>query len=173
MNPTDRRPAGFTLVEVIAATAIMAVLTTSSFALVRTAHDAWRRHRDDSQQRREAIGALQHIVRRVRQASQVTAISTAADMSGFITLQMGDGTTAMWDHDGATSQVMYGTVTPNNILAEGVAQMNFIALTANGLALTTDPTRIHAVRCLATYTLNRPAGPVTETVSCLAWLRAW
>src|SRR5215211_3237182 len=115
MNRTNQRRTGFTLVEMIAATAIMAMLTTSSFALVRTANDAWRRHQGDSQQRREAIAALQHVVRRVRQANQVTAISTAADMSGFITLQMADGTAALWDHDGATGQVLYGTVTPNNL----------------------------------------------------------
>jgi len=173
MNRTNHRRAGFTLVEMIAATAIMALLTTSSFALVRTANDAWRRHQGDSQQRREAIAALQHIVRRVRQANHVAAISPAADMSGYLTLQMADGTTALWDHDGATSQVLYGNITPNNLLAEGITQVNFTGLTANGLALTTEPAKIHAVRCLVTYTLNRPTGPATETVSCLAWLRAW
>jgi prepilin-type N-terminal cleavage/methylation domain-containing protein len=173
MSRTDRRQSGFTLVEVMAATAIMAVLTTASFTLIRTANDAWRRHRDDSMQRGQAVAALQHLVRRVRQATQVTAISTAADNSGFLTLQMADGTSAMWDHNSGTSQVLYGTATPNNLVAEGIAQMNFVALTANGLAMTTDPTKIHAVRCTAWYTLSRPSGPLTETVSCLAWLRAW
>jgi prepilin-type N-terminal cleavage/methylation domain-containing protein len=173
MNRTNRRRAGFTLVEMIAATAMLAVLTTSSFALVRTANDAWRRHRDDSQSRREAIAALQHVVRRVRQATQVTAISTAADDSGFLTLQMADGTSALWDHNSGTSQVLYGTTIADNLLAASVTQMNVIGLTANGLAQTTDPARIHAVRCQMTYALSRPTGPVNETVSCTAWLRAW
>jgi len=173
MNRTDLPRTGISLVEMIAATAIMAVLTTSSFALVRTANDAWRRHRDDSGQRCEAIAALQHIVRRVRQAAAVTAVSTAADWSGFMTLQMSDGTSAMWDHDGGASQVLYGTITANNVLAEGITQMNFLGLTANGLGITTDPTRIHAIRCTVQYALSRPSGAVTETVSCVAWLRAW
>jgi hypothetical protein len=103
----------------------------------------------------------------------VTTISTAGDMSGFLTAQMADGTMAMWDHDGATNRVLYGNVTPNNLLAEGVTQVNFIGLTANGLALTTDPAKIHAVRCMVRYSLNRPTGAVTETVSCIAWLRSW
>ena len=173
MNQTNYRRAGFTLVEMIAATAVMAALTTSSFALVRTANDAWRRHRDDSQQRREAIAALQHVVRRVRQATQVTAISTAADTSGFLTLQMADGTNALWDHNSGTTQVLYGTTTANNLLAESIAQMNFVGLTANGLVQTTDPVKVHAVRCQVTYAMSRPTGPVNETVSCTAWLRAW
>ncbi len=173
MNRTRRGRTAFTLVEMIAATAILATLTTASFALVRTANEAWRRHRDDSQQRAQATAALQHMVRRIRQATQVTAISPAADMSGLLTLQMADGTSAMWDHNGGTGQLLYGTTVPNNLLAEGITQANFIGLTANGLATTIDPAKIHAVRCLVTYSLNRPTGAVTESVSCLGWLRAW
>ena len=172
MNRTNRHR-GFTLAEVIAAAAMMAVLTTASFALVRTAHDAWRRHRDDSQQRREAMAALQHVCRRVRQAAQVSAISTAADMSGYLTLQMADGTSALWDHDAATKQVLYGASTANSVLAEGINQMNFLGLTANGLGTTTDPAKIHSVRVTVQYALNRPSGATTETVSSVGWLRAW
>jgi hypothetical protein len=157
----------------IAATAIMATLTTASFALVRTANDAWRRHRDDSTQRAQATAALQHVVRRIRQATQVTAISASADMSGYLTLQMADGSSALWDHNGGTSEMLYGTTTASNLLAEGITAANFVGLTANGLATTTEPAKIHAVRCLVSYNLNRPSGPVAESVSCLAWLRAW
>jgi prepilin-type N-terminal cleavage/methylation domain-containing protein len=173
MSRTSNTRRGFTLAEVIAATAILAVLTTSSFALVRTANDAWRRHRDDSMQRSEAIAALQHLVRRIRQAAQVTAISAAADASGTITLQMADGTSAIWDHDAATNSILYGTATPTGLLAEGITQLSFMGLTANGFSVTTDVTKIHAVLCTVRFTLNRPTGPVTETVTNLAWLRAW
>jgi prepilin-type N-terminal cleavage/methylation domain-containing protein len=172
MNRTNRR-SGFTLVEMIAATAMLAVLTTASFALVRTAHDAWRRHRDDAQTRREATAALQHLVRRVRQATQVTAISSASDASGFVTLLMADGANALWDHASGANQVMYGATTANNLLAEGITQFNVVGLTANGAAQTTDVDKIHAIRCRVTYALSRPGGPVDETVSCTAWLRAW
>lgn len=173
MNRIKGRPGGFSLVEVIAATAILATLTTASFALVRTANDAWRRHRDDMQQRGQAVTTLQHIVRRVRQAREVAAISTAADMSGYLTLRMADGAFAMWDHNGGTAQMLYGASTPTNLLAEGITAANFVGLTANGLGTTTDVSKIHAVRCLVQYTLTRPTGNVTETVSCIAWLRAW
>lgn len=174
MKPTSRhcRPA-FTLVEVIAATAIMAMLTTSSFAIVRTAHTAWMRHRDDSEQRREAVAALQHIVRSVRQATEVSAISGTSDMSGSVTLLMPDGTSAIWDHNSGTNQIFYGTATPNSLLAEGITQLNFVGLTANGSSVSTDPSLIHAVTCTVQYALVRPSGTTTELVSCRAWLRAW
>jgi type II secretory pathway pseudopilin PulG len=174
MYRTNRtRRTAFTLVEVIAATAIMAALTTSSFALVRTAHQAWSVHRDDSQQRQQAIATLQHVMRRVRQATAVTMISAPADASGALTLQMADGSPANWDHDAGSSQVLYGQASPSSQLSEGITEIRFVGMTANGLATTTDVTKIHLVSCAVTYTLSRPAGPITETVSRMAWLRSW
>lgn len=174
MCQTNRhRRSAFTLVEVIAATAIMAALTTSSFALVRTAHQAWSRHRDDSLQRQAAIATLQHVMRRVRQATAVTAISAASDASGSLTLQMADGSAAMWDHDATASAARFGTTSPNGVLAEGITEMRFTGMTANGLATTTDVAKIHLVSCSVKYALSRPTGATTETVSCMAWLRAW
>jgi prepilin-type N-terminal cleavage/methylation domain-containing protein len=170
---TNRPTAGFTLVELIAATAIMAVLTTTSFTLIRTANDAWKRHRDDSQQRREAIAALQHICRRIRQASAVTAISSSSSTSGNLTLLMADGTSALWAHNSSTNQILYGTSTANSLLAQGVTQLNFLPFTANGVTQTTDVTKIHSILCTVRYSLTRPSGATTETVTCLAWLRAW
>jgi prepilin-type N-terminal cleavage/methylation domain-containing protein len=171
IDATRRR--AFTLLEVIAAAAIMATLTTASFALLRTSHNAWLRHRDDSAQRREALAAMQHIMRRVRQATRVTAISTAVDTSGGITLLMPGGTTAIWDHNSGTNQALYGTTTPTNLLAAGITEMTFVGLKADGSTATTQTDLIHAVHCTLKFALSRPAGSVTETISCQAWLRAW
>jgi hypothetical protein len=157
----------------MAATAILATLTTASFTLIRTSNDAWKRHRDDSQQRREAILALQHICRRVRQASAVFAVSPSSSNSGSLTLQMADGASAMWAHNSATNQILYGTSSANNVLAQGITQLNFVALTANGVNTTTDVTKMHALLCTVRYSLTRPGGSTSETVSCLAWLRSW
>jgi prepilin-type N-terminal cleavage/methylation domain-containing protein len=173
VSPTKPRHTGFTLVELIAATAIMAMLTTASFTLIRTANDAWKRHRDDSQQRREAILALQHICRRIRQATSVTAVSASSSNSGNLTLQMADGTSAMWAHNSSTNQILYGTTSANNVLAQGITQLNFVALTANGVNNTTDVTKMHAFLCTVRYSLTRPGGTATETISCQAWLRSW
>lgn len=174
MNRTKApRRAAFTLVEVIAATAIMAALAASSFAIVRTAHRAWTRHHDDSAQRQEAIAALQHIVRQVRQAEAVTAISAPSNASGNLSVLKADGTTAAWSHDGAARTIRYGAASPGSALAEGITELKFVGLTANGLTQTTDPDLVHMVWCGVKYDLARPAGTTTESVSCLAWLRAW
>jgi prepilin-type N-terminal cleavage/methylation domain-containing protein len=173
VSPTRRHNAGFTLVELIAATAIMALLTTASFTLIRTANDAWKRHRDDSQQRREAIAALQHICRRIRQAASVAAISAYTNNSGNLTLTMADGSSALWAHNNSTNQILYGTSTANSVLAQGITQLNFVGLTANGLAMAADPAKVHAIVCTVRFNLTRPSGTTTETVTCVAWLRAW
>lgn len=174
MRPISRRPRrGFSLVELIASAAIMAALTAASFSLVRTANNAWLRHRDDSGQRREAVAALQHIMRRVRQATRVTAISSAADNSGALTVLTPSGSTAIWDHNGGTSQMLYGTTTANNLLAAGITEFNVVGLKANGSTPTTETYLIHAVRCTLKYTLTRPTGSTTETLASTAWLRAW
>jgi prepilin-type N-terminal cleavage/methylation domain-containing protein len=171
---TNRTNAGFTLVELMAATAILAVLTTTSFTLIRTANDAWKRHRDDLQQRREAIAAMQHICRKIRQATGVSAISASASTSGNLSLQMADGTSALWAHNSTNNQILYGTSTANNVLAQGITQLSFTGLTANGFVATTNVTKIHCIQCTIRYNLSRPGGTTTtEMVTCAAWLRAW
>ena len=173
MLPTNRHRRAFTLVEMIAATAIMATLTVASFTLVRTANSAWLRHRDDSNSRREATAAMIHIVRRIRQASRVTAITPAADAAGSLTLLMAGSATVVWSRNAGTNQVLYGTSTPTSLLATGITELSFVGLKANGSTPTTQTDLIHAVKCTIKYTVARPSGAVTETMSSLAWLRAW
>ncbi len=173
MLPTSRRRRAFTLVEAIAATAIMAMLTTASFTLVRTANTAWLLHRDDTSRRREAVVAMQHMVRRLRQAYRVTAVSAASDVSGGLTLVMPGNTLAVWDHNAGTNEILYGTTTPTDLLAAGISELAFTGLKADGATSTTETDLIHAVKCTIKYTVPRPSGPVTETLSSTAWLRAW
>lgn len=157
----------------MAATAIMATLATASFALLRTANTAWRRHRDDTGARREAVAAMQHITRRVRQAMRVTAISAASDASGALTLLMTGNATSTWDHNSGTNQVLYGTSSPTSLLATGITELTFVGLKANGLTATVETDLIHAVRTTIKYTVARPSGAVYETLSNTTWLRAW
>ncbi len=164
---------GFTLVEMIAATAIMTTLSTAGFVIVRTANNAWVRHRDDSSKRREAVVTLEHIARRVRQATRVTAITTAADTAGSLTVLMPGGTTSIWSRNSGTNQMLYGTTSATNLLAAGMTEATFVGLKANGSTTTTETDLIHAVRCTLKYTLTRPSGTSTETVSRTAWLRSW
>lgn len=167
-----RRPA-FSLLELMAATTIMATIMAASFALVRTSNNAWRKHRDDSAQRQGAISAVQHVVRRVRQAGRVTSITPAANTAGALTVLMPDGTTSMWSRNSSTNQLLYGTTSANNLLANGITETTFTAYKADGATTTTQVDLIHAVRCQVKFVVTRPGGNVTETVSSTAFLRSW
>lgn len=164
---------GFSLLEMVAATAIMATLSAASFMLVRTSHNAWIKHRDDADQRQAAYSALQQVMRKVRQATRVTAISAAANTAGNLTLLMADGTTTMWSRNSGTNQLLYGTTSATNLLAANITETTFVAYKADGTTATTQVDLIHAVKGTLKYTLTRPGGTSTETISCTAFLRAW
>jgi prepilin-type N-terminal cleavage/methylation domain-containing protein len=173
MSRCKAHAAGFSLVELIAATALMAVVTTSSFMLVRTSHKAWLKHRDDSAIRQTAQGALQQMTRTIRQATHVTAISAAANTAGSLTVLMPDGTTRMWARDAGTNQIRYGTTAATDLLASGVTSATFIGLKADGMTTTTQVDLVHGVLFTVQYAISTPSGNVTETISSYAFLRAW
>ena len=168
-----KRKLGFTLLELTVATAMLAVLTTSSMVLVRTSYTAWNRHEDDHLQRQEGIAVLRHIARHVRQAKAVMAISAASDNSGSLSLLTTDGNVLVWEHDAATKEVRYGIATATNVLAKGIEELTFVGIKVDGVQQTTEVGLIHLVQCTAKFNLARPAGSVLETLSCRAWLRAW
>ncbi len=164
---------GFTLLELMVTTAMLAVLTTATMVLVRTSYAAWNRHEEDQQTRQAGIAVLRHIVRHTRQATAVTAISSAADNSGTLSVLTPSGQTLVWDHDAGTKRVLFGVTTPYQVLATGIEKLNFVGLRTDASTLTTDVGLIHSIRATTEVTLNHTAGNEAVTTSCQAWLRAW
>ena len=87
---------GFSLLELIVTTTMLATLTASCMVIVRTSYTAWNRHEDDHTQRLAGKAVLQHVVRKVRQARAVIAISLASETSGSLTLLDADGNVLVW-----------------------------------------------------------------------------
>ena len=172
-NLIKRRTAGLSLLELVITMAMTAALTTASVTLLRTSQTAWNRHHSDQQRRQNAAAVLRHVVRRVRQATVITAISAAADASGSLSAMRVDGTTLVWDHDNGSNQVLYGETTATSLLARDITAMTFVGYKVDGLTPTTDVGLIHSIRCTVAFPVERPSGPATEQTSCLAWLRSW
>ncbi|MEM8944045.1 MAG: prepilin-type N-terminal cleavage/methylation domain-containing protein [Planctomycetota bacterium] len=164
---------GFTLLELIVTTAMLAVLTTSCMVVVRTSYTAWNRHEDDHTQRQSGLDVLQHIVRHARQAKAVTSISSSSDNSGSLSLLTINGDILVWDHDGSTNEVRYGVTTATEILATDVEELNFVGLKLDGTTATIESGLIHSVECRTTVNVSRPSGTEAVNTSCQAWLRAW
>lgn len=161
------------MLELMVTTAMLAVLSTATMALVRTSYLAWNRHEQDQQTRQAGIAVLRHITRHVRQAIAVTAISTAGDNSGNLSVLTTTGQTLVWDHNPNTKQVLFGVNTANQVLATDIEALNFVGLRNDGTEVSADVGLIHSIRATTTVALDRPVDPETVTTSCQAWLRAW
>lgn len=166
-------PAGFSLLELVVSTAILAVLSVSSMVLVRSSYAAWKTHEVDHAERQQAVQVVQHIVRKVRQAVAVVEISDPSDISGSLSLLTANGEILVWDHDAGSKEVRYGVNSPTDLLAEGVEELNFRGLKTNGWEQTTEVDLIHSVLCTSRVELDRPSGAETITYSCQSWLRSW
>lgn len=169
----SNRQLGFTLLELMVTTAMLAVLSTATMTLVRTSYAAWNRHEEDQETRQAGIAVLRHIVRHVRQATAVMAISSAGDNSGTLSVLTTSGQTLVWDHDAGTKRVLFGVTTANQVLATGIEELNFVGFRTDGATATTDVGLIHSIRATTEIALNHSAGTEAVTTSCQAWLRAW
>ena len=172
MKNEARYRCGFTLLELMVTTAMLAVLSTSTMVLVRTSYSAWNRHQQDQHTQQSGIAVLRHIVRHVRQATAVTAISNAGDTSGSLSILTPAGETLVWNHDAGTKRVLFGVNVADQLLATGIEQLSFIGIRTDGTT-TTDVGLIHSVRTTAQVVLDRPNGPQPVTTSCQAWMRSW
>jgi len=164
---------GFSLLELMVTTAMLAALTASCMVIVRTSYTAWKRHEDDHVTRQSGLAVLRHIARQVRQAKAATAISLATDNSGSLSLLDTNGDVLVWGHDAGSKEARFGVVTATNVLATNIEELTFVGYKVDGTTPTTDPGLIHLVKCTTIVNVIRPAGIEAVTTSCQAWLRAW
>ena len=161
-----------TLLELIIASSMMTVVVTSVAVLLRGANQAWQAVDADHARLNAAAATLRHIVRNVRQAGSVVAISPAADVSGSLSLAMPSGQTVVWDHNAATQMVNYGPTSATSLLAEGITELIFTGYRADGVTVTAVPAEVQLVRCQVKVQLPRETGG-ERTLSSFAWLRCW
>lgn len=164
---------GFTLLELIVSTAMLAALTTSCMVIVRTSYTVWNRHEDDHAQRQAGLNVLKHLVRQTRQTKAVTAISQASDISGSLTLLDLDGNQLVWEHDAVSKEVRYGVSTATNVLATNVEELSFVGYKVDGTTQTIEAGLIHSIQCTTKVKLTRPAGTDAITTSSRVWIRVW
>ncbi len=163
-----------TLLEVMAATTLMATLMASVVVLVRSSYAVWQAHETDMECAEAANAVLRHVVRQARQARAVVALSRAGDSSGRLGLVMEGGETLLWQHSGGARQVLYGIAPglPDQLLAGNIDGLTFVGYEADGTTPTTVLDDVHAIHCTVNVTMPAGGG-TTRTVSSWAWLRSW
>jgi prepilin-type N-terminal cleavage/methylation domain-containing protein len=175
MNPkraANRRYGGFSLLEMIAATTIMAVVMTSVIVVIRSGYTVWNAYEQDLDVAENAYGVLRHFVRQMRQARDVTAITPASDTTGSLSYLTAAGVTQSWSLNGATSQVTFNNGTVTSTLATSINQLIFEGFEADGVTPTTVVDDIQIVKCTIQVTLAQGGG-TARTVSAKAWIRTW
>lgn len=161
---------GFSLLELLVAVTLLVSAVTAVSVLLRVNYDTWREYQTDNLRSEAAVGVLRHMVRQIRQCEEVTAISSAADNSGSLSVLMTDGSTVVWDHSG--TNVYYGTTTANQLLGNNITGLTLIGYQSDGTTTTTVADDVHCVRITVSYTLPDRATS-NRTLTANAWVRAF
>ena len=161
-----------TLLEVIMATTLLATFATAVGLVLRTGHTAWSAHEADTAQLEAAHATARHVIRQIRQASAVVAISPAGSSSGSLSLLMPGGQTYVWSHNATTNEVYFGVGSATDLLAAGISGLSFTAYQVDGTTPTAVPAQIRSIVCSVSVNLPRQVNP-SRSVSSRGWIRAW
>jgi prepilin-type N-terminal cleavage/methylation domain-containing protein len=165
------RPLGLSLLEMMAAMAIMSTVTAAVVVVMNTGFSAWKAQEADIDVLENGYGVLRHFARQLRQSTNITAITAAGNTTGSLSFLLPSGATCTIARN-ASSDVYYDNGMSNQLLAKSVDSMAFTGYKADGITATTTVTDIQVVECQVQITLPRGAG-VTRTLTTRAWLRAW
>lgn len=163
---------GMSLLELIIATSMLAMVLSSVTLVLRTGRLAWEAHEGDFVRLEAAHATLRHIVRQTRQAKAVTSLSAAADTSGMISLAMANGDVFVWDHDASTQRVNCGVGSANQLLATGITGLTIVGYKADASTETTNAADVQCLKITVTVTLPRETN-ATRNVTSWAWVRTW
>ena len=155
------------LLELVIASSIMAVVMTTVMVVLRTGRQAWEAHEGDCTRIEAAHATLRHVVRQIRQADRVTDIKPDR-----LTLELPGGDSHVWDHSATTVNYGVNVSEPTDLLAPNVARMVFTGFRADGATVTTTAAEVQCLRIDVTVELPR-ATAGTRTVSSWAWVRSW
>jgi type II secretory pathway pseudopilin PulG len=162
---------GLSLLEMMAATAIMSTVTAAVVVVMHTGYSAWIAQEADIDVLENGYGVLRHFARQLRQSTNVTAITAAGNTTGSLSFTTATGAACTVARN-ASSDIYYNNGTSNQLLAKSINSMTFTGYKADGITATTTVTDIQVVQCQVQITLPRGAG-VTRTLTTRAWLRSW
>ncbi len=173
MKPHNQKQRAFSLLELTFATAILATVMASVVVVVRTSHAAWELHERDAARLANVHALLRHIVREVRQADSVTAITAPSNAAGSLSILTASGETQTWTrlNNDAVTLTRSDSGGADDI-AEFITALTFTGYEADGVTQTTDPDAVQVVECRASTELQHDVVE-TRTVSSRVLIRSW
>lgn len=167
-----RKRRGLSLLELIIASSMLAMLMTSVAVVIRAGRESWNAHEADYVRVEAAHSVLRHIVRNIRAAEAVTEITADTDDSGRLGILMPNGETLLWAHDNGASVVNYGVSSPSELLAPDITGLRFRGMRADGVTAAATAADVQCVQIEVTIQLPRETNG-QRVVSSWAWIRSW
>ena len=84
---------GFSLLEMVIAMTLLSIVMTAAAVVLRTGRDAWAAHENDHVRIRTAHASVRHIVRSVREATEIVTVTTGVTTNSRLTVRLNDGDT--------------------------------------------------------------------------------
>lgn len=130
LSDRPERRNGYSLLEMIIAMSLLSVVMGAVTTVLRTGSQALEASEVDLSMTRTAHATVRHIVRQVREASDVIAVTSGENTNSRLEVRLSDGDRLIWEHDAPTRQVFFTqtSVSPQaSLLATDIEQLIFHA----------------------------------------------
>jgi prepilin-type N-terminal cleavage/methylation domain-containing protein len=144
MNKTAAKH-GFTLIELIIVTAMIAVIGLATIGIVRNSYDDWKLDSSRSALLQDGQAAVDQMARILRQAKGFYTVSDSTDQAGYITFKSIDGIIEEFRLNTGTDELEYGQPGNLSALTGAVTSLVFTCYDIDGNVLA-DPVQIGSVQ---------------------------
>jgi len=144
MNKTAAKH-GFTLIELIIVTAMIAVIGMATVGIVRNSYDDWKLDSSRSTLLQDGQAVVDQMARILRQAKAFYTVSDSSDQAGYVTFKSTDGITEEFRLNTGTDELEYGQPGNLSALTGAVTSLVFTIYDIDGNVLA-DPVQIGSVQ---------------------------
>ena len=150
-NKALRLSIGLTIVEMVIAMAIMAVVFAAIIPGFRAIQNSWDSKAGDAEMLQNSRVLMEHLSRNLSKAARLTAVSGSSVTNGYIEFKDSDGNILRYDIS-SNNYVEFGPVGNLSELAGPVSQLKFTCFDACDLGSpTTDVNKIRSIKFNVTF----------------------
>ena len=149
-NNKVRSSQALTLVEMLVAMAIMAIIFAAILPQLRVINNSWDSKVGASETLQNGRVLIDHINRNLSKALRITAVSDSSDTNGYIEFLDNDANNVRYDINSTTDYVEFGLIGNPSDLAGPVSKLQFTCYGA--VDLSTPITDVNAIRSVKVET---------------------
>jgi Tfp pilus assembly protein PilE len=135
----------FTLIELILAAAMTAILVAALVGIIYNSYRNWRLGGGRSTLLQDGRAAMEQMARIIRQAKSFTSVSLSTDTAGQITFTDANGIIRQFRRNASTNEIEYGLPGSVSALVGSVSSLVFTCYDVNADSLA-DPVQVRNIR---------------------------